>query len=134
MTGGQFETAAEEINGEASIGETLLYQLGNLGNGLIEQRRPWMVLRKTDTLKSVMNGNTWQSAIDLSTISDFNRFYQFYQTLEDPYPIIPYDGDNRGEKYRIVPFARRLDFKDVPHTAVHDAVNAWEESKILRGR
>ena len=75
MTGKQFETAAEEINGGASIGSTLLYQLRNLGKSLIEQRRPWMVLRKTDTSKSVTTANTRQTAIDLSTITDFNRFY-----------------------------------------------------------
>jgi hypothetical protein len=45
MTGAEFSTAAEEINGEA----TLLFQFGNLGKNLIEQKRPWMILRKTDT-------------------------------------------------------------------------------------
>jgi hypothetical protein len=36
MTGEQFETASEEINGGASIGRTLLFQFGNLGRAIIE--------------------------------------------------------------------------------------------------
>ena len=42
---------------------------------MVEQTRPWMALRYTDTSKSVAAGNTWQTAIDLSTIARFNRFY-----------------------------------------------------------
>src|SRR5258705_2105394 len=100
MNGEQFSTAAEEINGGAPIGQTLLFQFGNLGKSLIEQRRPWMVLRKTDTSKSITSANTWQTAIDLSTITDFNRFHF---TPEDPYPIKLFAGSNRIERYRLVP-------------------------------
>jgi hypothetical protein len=49
MTGEQFSTAVEEINGGDPIASTLHFQFGNLGKNLIEQRRPWMILRKTDT-------------------------------------------------------------------------------------
>ena len=52
MTGIQLATLAEEINGGASIGSTLLEQLLNMAKALIEQRRPWMVLRSTDTSKT----------------------------------------------------------------------------------
>lgn len=120
MTGEEFATAAEEINGGASIGSTLLFQFGNLGKNLIEQRRPWMILRKTDTSKTVTSGNTWQTAIDLSTITDFNRFHY---TIEDPYPVKLFDGNNRIERYRLVPFSQRLEYKDVANTAVYDAAN-----------
>jgi hypothetical protein len=120
MTGEQFETAATEINGGASIGSTLLFQFGNLGKSLIEQRRSWIVLRKTDTSKSVTTANTWQTAIDLSTITDFNRFHW---TEDDPYPIKLFDGNNRIERYRLVPFNQRLEFKDVANTDVYDAAN-----------
>jgi hypothetical protein len=51
-----------------------------------------MILRKTDTSKTVTTANTWQTAINLSTISDFNRFLQ---TPADPYPIRPFDGTNK---------------------------------------
>jgi hypothetical protein len=34
-----------------------------------------MALRYTDTSKSSAAGNTWQTAIDLSTIARLNRFY-----------------------------------------------------------
>jgi len=77
MTGTEFSTAVEEINGGDPIASTLRFQCGNLGKNLIEQRRPWMILRKTDTSKTVTTANTWQTAIDLSTISDFNRFYHY---------------------------------------------------------
>jgi hypothetical protein len=38
---------------------------------MLEQERLWMVLRKTDTSKTVATSNTWQSAIDLSTFTRF---------------------------------------------------------------
>src|SRR3954447_23239759 len=114
MTVSEFSTAVEEINGGDSIASTLR-QFGNLGKNLIEQRRPWMVLRKTDTSLTVSVSNTWQTAIDLSTISDFSRFYQ---TPSDPYPIRLFDGTNKIAKYRLVPFEQRLEYKDSPNTAV----------------
>jgi hypothetical protein len=76
MTGTEFSTAVEEINGGDPIASTLRFQFGNLGKNLIEQRWPWMILRKTETSKTVATSNTWQPSIDLSTISDFSGFYQ----------------------------------------------------------
>jgi hypothetical protein len=72
MTGTELATFAEEVNGGASIGSTFLFQLFNICKALVEQRRPWMVLRSTDTSKTVATSNTWQTAIDLSTITRFN--------------------------------------------------------------
>jgi hypothetical protein len=46
-----------------------------LAKALVEQRRPWVILRSTDTSKLVTAATTWQTAIDLSTITRFNRFY-----------------------------------------------------------
>jgi hypothetical protein len=120
MTGTEFSTAVEEINGGDPIASTLRFQFGNLGKNLIEQRRPWMILRKTDTSKTVTAANTWQDAIDLSTITDFNRFYQ---DSADPYPIMIFDGNTKRAKYRLVPFRRRLEYKDVPNTACYDYAN-----------
>jgi hypothetical protein len=71
-------------------------------------------------LKTVTAGNTWQTAIDLSIISDFSRFYQ---TPSDPYPIRLFDGTNKIAKYRLVPFEQRLEYKDTPNTAVYDHAN-----------
>ena len=62
MTGVELATLAEEVNGGASIGSTLLEQLLNMAKALVEQRRPWMVLRNTDTSKTVTTGSTWQTA------------------------------------------------------------------------
>jgi hypothetical protein len=58
-----------------------------------------MILRKTVTSKTVTTANAWQTAIDLSTLSDFRRFYQ---TPSDPYPIRLFDGTNKIAKYRLV--------------------------------
>jgi hypothetical protein len=52
MNGSQLATFTEELNGGASIGSTLLFQLLNLAKAMIEQRRPWMILRDTDTSKT----------------------------------------------------------------------------------
>ncbi|HZI85183.1 MAG TPA: hypothetical protein VFD48_00005 [Pyrinomonadaceae bacterium] len=57
-----------------------------------------------------------QTAIDLSTISDFNRFY-------GSHPIRLFDGSNRIEKYRLVPFEERLRYKDKSGTACYAAAN-----------
>ena len=79
-----------------------------------------MILRKTDTSKTVTTANTWQTSIDLSTISDFSRFFQ---TPSDPYPIRLFDGTNKIAKCRLVPFGQRLEYKESPNTAVYDYAN-----------
>jgi hypothetical protein len=66
MTGTELETFCGEINGGAFIGPTMLFQFLNLAKAMVEQLRPWMLLRYTDT--SV-------TTIDLSGIPRFNRFY-----------------------------------------------------------
>jgi hypothetical protein len=45
-----------------------------------------------------------------------NRFY-------GDFPIRLFDGNNRIEYYRQVPFEERLAFKDVPNTFVYDEAN-----------
>jgi hypothetical protein len=75
MTGPELETFCEEINGGASICSTLLFQFLNLAKAMVEQSRPWVTLRETDTSKSVTASNTWQTVINLSTIDRFDRFY-----------------------------------------------------------
>lgn len=79
-----------------------------------------MILRKTDTSKKGPTANTWQTSIDLSTISDFNRFLQ---APADPYPIRLFDSTNKIAKYRLVPFDRRLEYKDTLNTAVYASAN-----------
>jgi hypothetical protein len=116
MTGTELPTFCEEINGGASIGDTLLFQFLNLAKALIEQRRPWVILRDTDTSKTVTTGNTWQTAIDLSTIDRFNRFY-------GDEPIVLFDGTSRTQWYRQVPWNKRLQYKDTPNTFVFNEAN-----------
>jgi hypothetical protein len=116
MTGNELETFATEVNGGASIGSTFLFQLFNICKALVEQRRPWMVLRGTDTSKTVATSNTWQTAIDLSTITRFNRFY-------GEYPVRLFDGNNRIERFRQVPFEERLLHKDISNTFCYDEAN-----------
>ncbi len=75
MNGAQLVTLAEELNGGASINETLLYQYFNLAKAMVEQQRPWMILRSLDTSKTVSaSTSAWQTAIDLTTVARFNRF------------------------------------------------------------
>jgi hypothetical protein len=59
MTGTELETFCTELNGGASIGDTLLFQFINRAKALVEQHRPWMLLRSTDTSKTVTTANTW---------------------------------------------------------------------------
>ncbi|MFN3658181.1 MAG: hypothetical protein ACK4UO_13070 [Pseudolabrys sp.] len=116
MTGPELSTLCEEVNGGASIGETLIFQLINLGKAMVEQTRPWVLLRNTDTSKTVTAANTWQTGIDLSTIVRFNRFY-------GEEPITVFDGLNSVTKFREVPWNRRLDFRNSPNTFVYDEAN-----------
>jgi hypothetical protein len=116
MTGTELATLCEELNGGASIGETLLFQFINLAKAMVEQLRPWMVLHDTDTNKTVTTGNTWQTAIDLSTITDFDRFY-------GETPIQLFDGTNGIQRFRQVPFNQRLTYRNSPGTFVYDEAN-----------
>lgn len=113
-TGAQLNTFITSLNADAVIDATLLDVLVDNARTIIEEERPWVVLRKTDTSKSVTTANTWQTAINLSTITGFSRFY-------GEFPIRIFDGDNRIEYYRQVPFDRRLEMKDIGNTFVYDA-------------
>lgn len=119
MTGPELETFCEELNGGASIGSTVLFQFINLARAMVEQLRPWMALRYTDTSKSVSAGNTWQTAIDLSSIARLNRFY-------GDRPVKLFDGTNGIQYFKQVPFDKRLEYLNSPGTFVYD-----EASKAL---
>ena len=62
-----------------------------------EQRRPWVILRKTDASKTVTTASTWQTQISLSTITDFNRFYL---SSNDPFPIRVFGAESQGFESR----------------------------------
>jgi hypothetical protein len=113
MDGAALSTFIDELNGGSPIGDTLKFQLVNSYKALLEQDRAWMALRKTDTSKSVTAANNWQTAIDLSTLTRFNRFY-------GRYPIRLFDGNQNVVRYRQVPMDERLEHKDSPNTFVYD--------------
>jgi hypothetical protein len=117
--GTELATFITGLNAEATIDPTLLDVLVDNARTILEEERPWMVLRKTDTSKTVTTASTWQTAIDLSTITDFSRFYS-------DLPIKLFDGNNIIEYYHLVPFDRRLEYKDASGTACFD-----ENAKIL---
>lgn len=118
-SGTDLTTFITGLNGDATIDTTLLDVLVDNGKTILEEERPWLVLRKVDTSKTVTTSNTFTTQIDLSTISDFSGFYA-------DVPIRLFDGDNRIEYYRLVPFDRQLEYKDVSNTACYD-----ENSRIL---
>lgn len=112
-TGAQLKTFIEGLNASQTIDSTLLDVLVDNAKTILEEERPWLILRKTDTSKTVTTANTWQTAISLASITDFSQFYS--ET-----PIRLYDGNDRIEYYRIVPIDRRLEYKDVSNTACYD--------------
>lgn len=112
-TGEQLSTFITSLNTEATIDPTLLDVLVDNARSILEEERPWMVLRKTDTSKTVTTANTWQTAIDLSTITDLSRFY-------GEYSITLFDGSNRRHHFRQVPWDRRLEYKDDGNTFVYN--------------
>lgn len=114
MTGNELITYTQEANGGATIGQTLLLTKLNFVKAIIEQMREWMILRNTDTSKSVSSAvNAWQNEIDLSDIELFNRFY-------GEFPIKLFDGNNRIEYFRQVPFHKRLQYREATNTFVYD--------------
>ena len=115
-TGAELTTFITGLNADASIDPTLLDVLVDNAKAVLEEERPWMVLRKTDTSKSVATSDTWQTAIDLSTISDFSRLY----VPDDGFPVRLFDGNNRIEYYSLKPFDQRLEWKNVSRTCVYD--------------
>ena len=117
-TGVELTTFITSLNGGATIDADLLDVLVDNAKTIIEEERPWEVLRKTDTSVSVTTGNTWETAHDLSAITDFSRFYGEFIKI--------FDGGNRIDYIRLVPFDRRLENKDNGGTACYD-----ENSKTL---
>lgn len=111
--GTELTTFITTMNGGASIDAGLLDVLVDTAKAIIEEERPWMVLRKTDTSKSVATSSLWTTAIDISTITDFSRFY-------GEFPVRLFDGNNQIQRYRQVPFDRRLEYKDVSNTFCFD--------------
>ncbi len=115
-TGEELTVFINSLNAEADIDPTLLDVLVDNGRTILEEERPWMVLRKTDSSKTVTTANTWQTAIDLSTITNFSRFY----VNQDGVVIKLFDGNDRIEYYILKSFDQRLEYKDVSHTCVYD--------------
>lgn len=114
--GTELTTFCTSLNAEAIIDADLLSVLVSNAKAILEEERPWMVLRKTDSSKTVTTANLWTTAIDLSTITDFSRFY----ANQDGIVIKLFDGNNRIEYYTLKSFDQRLEYKDVSHTCVYD--------------
>jgi hypothetical protein len=121
-TGQQLATFTTSLNADATIDADLLSVLVDNAKAVLEEERPWMVLRKTDSSKTVTTANTWQTAIDLSTISDFSRFY----ANQDGVVVRLFDGGERIDYFTLKPFDQRLEYKNVGGTCVYD-----ENAKML---
>lgn len=115
-TGQELYSFLTLLNGGATVDATLADTLVDNARAVIEEERPWMALRATDSSITVTTANTWQTAKSLAGITNFSRFY-------GELPIRLFDGVNRIEYYRQVPFDRRLEYKDVGNTFVYDAAN-----------
>lgn len=116
-TGAELTTFITGLNGDATIDADLIGVLAETAKAIIEEEREWAALRKTNSSLSAAPTGTWQTQKSLAGITDFSRFY-------GEYPVRLFDStSNRIERYRQVPFDRRLEYKDVGNTFVHD-VNA----------
>lgn len=123
MTPTELQELCTALNGDNPIDPTLLSSLLTTGKTILEGERDWMNLRKTDTSITVpANSSTgWNTPISMAGISDFLRFY--WDEGKGSYPIRLFDGQNRIEYYRQVPFSRRLEYKDVSNTFTYDPIN-----------
>lgn len=115
-TGTELTTFITGLNADATVDPTLLAVLVQTAQAILEQERPWMRLRKTDSSLSVTTSNAWNTAKSLAGITDFSTFY-------GETPIRLYDGSNLVQEFYQRPWDRRLEFKDVSGTFVYDAAN-----------
>lgn len=114
MTGTELTTFVTGLNEGATVDPTLLTSLVQTAQTIIEEERPWMVLRKTNSALSLATSNTWTTTSSLSTITDFSRF------REDAI-ITLFDGTNRKHYYRLVSRERHLEYKDDNSAFWYDA-------------
>lgn len=121
MNGTELETLATEVNGGDPIGSTLLFQLIGIAKAIVEQRRPWVLLRKTNTAITVSatSQSAWNTPISLTAITDFSRFYDNQKSA----PIKLFDGNQTVAQYWLVPFEDRLNHIQSPFTASYDEAN-----------
>jgi len=113
MTGTTLKTFITGLNGGASIDDVLMATLIGVAKTIFQSERDWMRLRKTDTSISFSSGSTWQTSYSLANITDFSRFY-------GNFPIRIFDGNNRVEYYKQVPWSERLQYKNINNTFVFD--------------
>lgn len=120
MTPQDLETFCTNLNGGATIDGDLLESLLNQGRTILFSERDWVFLRRTDTSISVSaNTDSWNTPVSISGITDFLRFYQI-DLGRISYSIALFDGNDRIEYYRQVPWSKRLEYKKVPNTFVYD--------------
>lgn len=113
-TGAQLATFINQLNAEADIDLVLMGTLVDAACTILEEEREWQILRKTNTSINVTTGNTWQTALSLgAAVTDFGRFY-------GEFAIRLFDGGDRVEYYRNVPFDRRLEYKNDSNTCCFD--------------
>lgn len=124
MTPEELKNLCTSVNGGAPIDDELLESLIWQGRTILFAERDWIFLRKTNTSLTVTaNNNSWNTAVSISTITDFLRFFNT-DLGRQSYSIVLYDSaTDRKEYYRQVPFSKRLEYKDVPNTFVYDRVN-----------
>lgn len=113
MPSNALATLATQLNGGATINATLLFQLLNLAKAMVEERRPWMILRNTDASVPVAAGGTWQTPLSIAAIPRFSRFY-------GERPVKLFDGQQNYVDYCQVPFNQRLANIQNPGTFVLD--------------
>lgn len=117
MTPEELKDLCTSINGGATIDDDLLESLVNQGRTILFSERDWIFLRRTDTTVTVTaNTNSWNTSVSISGITDLMRFYQD----DKGYSIKLFDGNNKIEYYKQVPWSKRLEYKNVPNTFVHD--------------
>lgn len=112
-TGIELNTFLTDLNAGAAIDLTLGDVLVNTARAVIEEERPWMVLRKVDTSLSLTTASTWNTPVSIAGITDFSRFYS--ET-----PIRLFDGNNQVMYFTMVPFDRQLEYKDTSGTFCFD--------------
>lgn len=121
-TGQELTTFITALNADLTIDAALLDILVDNARAIIEEERPWSVLKKTDSSKTVTTANTWQTAIDLSSITDLSRLF----VTNDGIAVKLFDGGDRIEYYSLKSFDQRLEYKNVSNTCIYD-----ENAKIL---
>lgn len=121
MTGSELYTLTTELLAGRAMGETFFYQMLNMARSKREGMRPWMVLRKIDSSKTISSGDSIEDTKTLPT--DFRRTYNQKRANGVRAPLILTSG-NIIRYVQQIPFGTQYEHQDISDRFFVDVANS----------